>query len=232
MFPHFYWNGQDSRDMGLWITNLPPVIRAKERTQELTIPGRAGHLTMLEGENIYDGYVKECVVTVPFYANYTAITAWLRGSGVVVFSNEPERSYMARIAGEVKFERIGNSFRQAMIPFFVQPYKMQFPKESAIAIAGTSGSIYNPGDVESRPIVTVTYTGDLDVTIGGVTMSFTGLNSSTPIIVDCDAEIITSAGAIWEGTFGGDFWRIPVGTSAVAANNSCTLSIAPEWRWV
>ena len=232
MFPHFYWHGKDSRDMGLWISKLPPITKPKERTTDMNVPGRAGSLTMTEGKDVYDSYVRQCVITAPFYADFEALTDWLRGEGKVVFSNELNRAYTARIAGEVAFEPISNSLRQATIPFYVHPYKEQFPTEAAITITGTSGTLQNPGTVASRPIVTITYTGDLEVTICGVTMSFTWLSSSSPITVDCGAEIITQGDSIWEGTFGGDFWSIPVGSSSVAANHSCTLAITPCWRWV
>lgn len=231
-FPYFYWHDLDSRDMGLWITQLPPIIRAEERVQRLTVPGKAGHLTMTEGNDIYNGYVKNCVVTTRADADFEALTDWLRGEGLVIFSNEHERAYRARIAGPVEFGKLSNSLKMATIPFYVQPYKEQFPKEVLLTKTGTSGTITNPGCVESRPIITVDYEGNIEIEIGGYSMQFTGLTDK--IIVDCDAEIITNEdGTIWEGTYSGDFWRIPTGDSTITMSESgCTLTIQPEWRWV
>ena len=234
MQPWFMWRGKDSRDMGLWITKYPAITRAEERAERLKIPGRAGHMTMIEGEDVYDGYLRECVVTAPYTADFQALTSWLRGEGLVVFGNEDSRAYEAHIAGKVAFDLDGNSFRQATIPFYVQPYKRQFPQETEISRSGESSTITNPGDVESRPIVTVTYTGNIEITIGGHTLAFTGLASDAPITVDCGAEIITNAdGTIWQGTYSGEFWRIPTGISTITMSAAgCTLFIKPEWRWV
>ena len=232
MFPWFVWNGIDSRDMRLWITALPPIIRAKERTQEIKIPGRAGSLTMTEGGHVYDSYLKNCVVTVDRRTDLQPVLAWLCGEGRVIFSNEENRVYRARIAGEVAFDRISNTLAQATIPFFVQPLKEQYPKETTIVKTGEETTIENPGDTESRPLVTVDYEGSIEITIGDNVMTFTNLTA--PIIVDCDAEIITEEdGTIWNGQYSGDFWRIPKGLSAITmSNGSCTLYITPEWRWV
>ena len=38
--PYFIYNGIDSREMGVIITSMPPVIRAEKRVDTITIPGR------------------------------------------------------------------------------------------------------------------------------------------------------------------------------------------------
>ena len=154
----------------------------------------------------------------------------MTGSGTVIFSNDESHVYEAEITAEVKFDNVSNSIKEATIPFFIQPYKAQNPPEADITITGTSGSITNPGNVESLPVVEITYTGDIKVTLGGEPMEFVSVD--TKITVDCGAEIILDKdGALWTGTYGGDFWRLQPGTVTVAADNSCTLKITPKWRW-
>ena len=65
MQPWFIFKNRNSYSEGLWISKLPEIVRAAERYTTVTIPGRAGKLTMLEGEDICDDYIKECVVTCP-----------------------------------------------------------------------------------------------------------------------------------------------------------------------
>ena len=231
MFPWFMWNNVDSRDMGVWVSTLPPIIRAKERTDEIKIPGRAGSLIMLEGENIHDSYLKDCVITVPRKSDFKALLAWLSGEGNVIFGNEENRVYRARIAGEIEFQSIGNTLAQATIPFFVHPHKSAYPADLPITISGTSGTVYNPGDVASRPIVTVDCTGSVEISIGEYTMAFSGL--STPITVDCDAELITTEnGEIWTGNYSGEYWRIEKGENEITMSAECDLRISPEWRYL
>ena len=220
MQPWFIFKNRNSYSEGLWISKLPEIVRAAERYTTVTIPGRAGKLTMLEGEDVCDDYIKECVVTCPTEMDIQKFQSWLFGSGDVIFSNEDRFAYEARIVGQVSFQRIGNSLQQATIPFLVKPFKKErYPKSITIS---TSGTIVNPGDIASRPIVTVT--GGTSVTIAGNQMTFGG---SGTLKVDCENKIVTKNGALFTGTVTGDFWTIPVGSSSVTGN----FTIDPCWRW-
>lgn len=238
MMPWFIWKGKNSiGDYGLWINKLPPIVRAKERTEEVTIPGRAGSLTLLEGEDIYDPVVRKCTVLMRNRTNkIQSILEWLRGSGELSFSNELDRVYFARIAAEVSFSRISNDLSQATISFQCEPLKARKShlKDSQTFNAG--GNIYNPGDVASKPEVAITKsgTGSVSVSIGGNSMTFSEVNGT--IVVDCESEIVTktvSGGRqLYTGTVTGDFWRIPKGTAAVTIGAADSVTINPKWRWV
>ena len=235
MQPWFVWKGKNSfSDFGLWVNRLPPVVRAKERYEEIIIPGRSGSLIMTEGDDVYDSYVKECVVIAPNTRNIQPILDWLRGSGDVIFSNEISKAYEARIAAEVSFERVGNNLIQATIPFFVKPFKHNVnEQEDAVTITGSSGSIYNPGDVASKPKITITNSGSSannTISIGNKQMLFMAVTGT--IVVDCEANIITQGGSLWAGNYAGDFITIPKGANAVAQTGTMSITIEPRWRWV
>lgn len=228
----FVWNGIDSRAMGLYVTELPPVKRPAERVQTVTIPGRSGHLTLLEGDQVHDGYTLECQITAPMSLDLAPVLAWLSGEGTVIFANEPQRSHEARIAAEISFDRVGYSAKQATVTFFCQPYKAEFPEQGEITITGTSGTLTNPGDIPARPLVNLVYTGTITVNFDGKPMVFA--NSPGNLLIDCEAQQIINnvAGTIWTGTYYGDFWQIPKGQVSVTASASCTLRIKPRWRWL
>lgn len=235
MQPWFIWKGKNSySDFGLWINKLPPIIRAKERYEEIIIPGRAGSLIMTEGDDVYDSYVKECVVIAPNTRNIQPILDWLRGSGDVVFSNEITKAYEARIAAEVSFERIDNNLIQATIPFFVKPFKHNVnANDDTVTITSASGTIFNPGDVASKPKITIANSGSSannTITIGGNQMLFMTVTGT--IVVDCEANIITQNGTLWTGSFTGDFLKIPTGSNTVTQTGGMSVTIEPRWRWV
>lgn len=231
----FIYKGERSIDHGIWVTRLPGVVRAAERAERLTVPGRPGVLTLLEGDDVHDSYIKECVITAKRDANLDRVLEWLTGSGEAVFSNEPDRAYEATIYGTVEFTNISNSLCQANVPFLVHPHKKAVPAEAKITktlTAETAQSIYNPGDVASRPKIKITRSssGNMTFKVADVAMSFT--SAPTVLVIDCDAHIVLkSDGQVWTGVYSGDFWKIPPGECEIECNKACTVEIEPRWRW-
>ena len=229
MMPWFIWNGKSSlTDFGLWISKLPKYVRPAERHDEIEIPGRAGSLTMLEGEDVYASYTDSMTVTARNGLNINKIVDWLSGSGELVLFNDIDKARPARIVDEVAFQRVGAGIQQAVVPFLFQPFKKE-RNPQVITITGASGSITNIGDVASKPIVKITGTGNNTITIGDQAVTFSDISGT--IIVDCDANIITSSGAFWTGSSTGELWTIPKGTSAITQTGSMTIEIQPNWRW-
>ena len=236
MNPWFVWKGESSLDYGLWISELPAPRKANERTEEVVIPGRSGSLLYRQGKNIHDAYTRECRVTAPSSADYQAILTWLSGTGEVIFSNEPDRVYRAEIVGEVQFTRDGNSLKNATIPFTVHPHKGQYPPEPSLTY-NASGTVYNPGTIDSLPLVEITFTQTCTVALDGAEMTFTSepvaegeSYAQETITVDCEAQIITCSDGIWRGTSSGDFWALPPGESDVTVTGA-SIVLTPRWRW-
>lgn len=229
MYPYFIWNGVDSRTRKIWINELPPIVRPEERVERVEIPGRPGDVTLKEGdkdEPVYKAYDRQMILTARNEDDYKFLLDWLRGSGPVVFSNEPEREYTAEISS-VQFQRDGNTLRRGLVIFHCQPYKAQIPREGIITVT-SSVTINNPGNVRSRPIIALTGTGAASITMGKQTMSFTSLAGE--IEIDCEAEIM-QAPETWNGVWSGSYIRIPRGISAITVSG-CTADTLPRWRWV
>lgn len=190
MMPWFIWKGKNSlSDYGLWINKLPKRVRAEERHEEIEIPGRAGTVLMLEGEDVYSTYSAEMVVIARNDLNIHGIIDWLRGSSELVLSTELDKARQARIVGEVAFERVGNNLQQATIPFVFQPFRVSRKEETdRFSISSSTADIFNPGDVSSKPTVKVVKTGSATISVGNTSMSFTHLPGE--VVIDCDAELI------------------------------------------
>ena len=136
--PYFIWKEQDSRDMGIYISELPAISRPKVRSSQHTLVGRSGTLTTLEGEDIYDSYAKQ-VKMVVVRESIEPVIDWLRGDGIVVFSNESNRRYFGQVLDAVNFKNNGGSeYYEADVSFFVSPFKGLYPEEELIPIKDTS----------------------------------------------------------------------------------------------
>ena len=231
MQPWFMWKNQDSRSYGIWVSELPQITRAKERYEEIQIPGRAGSLTLKEGENVHESYMKECRITVRQDADIAFLLNWLTGSGLAVFSNEPMYAYEASIPSQVRFARDGNSFYVATVQFFVNPHKRRNPAESAFTPTN-GGTIYNPGTVESKPLITITGTGDMALMLnsGATIQRFFSLPGL--VTVDSEAELVLDEdGHIWNGTYDANFLRFEPGENVLSWTGIQDVLVEPRWRW-
>lgn len=201
MFPWFLWKGIDSREYGIWVKELPQPSRAAERVEELHILGRPGSLHLKEGDNVHEGYKRECTITAPYNADFGTILTWLSGRSEVVFSNEPNRVYQASIPNEIRFSKEGNSLKSAIIPFFVHPHKGQYPPEGDIALS-SSGTVFNPGTVDSRPIISVTFSETGTIAVNGEEMTFTAPAQSQLDIYEYErAKTHSTVGAVMSSVF-------------------------------
>lgn len=234
----FIWKGKNSiSDFGLWVRKLPKRTRPKERYEEIVIPGRAGSLTLKEGEDVYSAYSSEMTVSCKNTINLDRVKEWLRGSGELILSDDQEKAYIAQIVDEVSFDREDkDKLFIGTIPILFQPFrKGRFPeRDERVTFSTSSETLYNPGDVASRPIVRILGSGHNEITIAGQTMVFDDLPgiSGYPVEVDCDAQIVTRNGAIWTKSVTGNFWRIPKGEVAVTQTGSSAIMIDPQWRWL
>lgn len=151
----FNWKGKNSREMGVWVTTIAGETRAPERVNYIKVPGRSGTLKMTEGDNVYDAYTMQIVITAQRNGNLERLTEWLSGSGDLILSDSPNRAREAEISSLLAFNNISNDLCQATIPFYCQPFKKQFPSEGYFLGQTATYSIYNPGNVPSKPLVII-----------------------------------------------------------------------------
>jgi phage-related protein len=219
--------------MGLVVNNYPPIFKPKERTTDIPIPGRAGTLTVLEGNDVYDSYVRACQCYTRPTANLTKISEWLKGNGDAVFGNEPTMAYKARIDGQISMDKIlpNHPHRSFNIPFVCQPFKYMANPSDYVVTSGQS--IVNIGSVPSQPWVVIEGSGDISLIIGSNQVDFSSVEGG--IIMDCEAMdcydlAITS---LINSKMSGDFPRLAVGPNQISWTGTVTkVTIRPRWRWI
>lgn len=188
--PYFVWKGVDSRTMSVWVQQYPPIVRPPERYETVTIPGRPGALTMLEGSDVYDPYVREMKIMPKPGANIYQIMRWLTGSGAVVFGHEPNRSQQARIYDEASFQHEFAGQRSAVLRFLCDPFKTDTTAEETITpdVSLLTYDLPCQGDVIARPLIEVTASATCTITVDGVPMSL-DIDNNTAYI-DCETRTV------------------------------------------
>ena len=191
----FIWNGADCRNKGVTVAAPAQIVRGEERVSHVTIPGRAGELTLTEGDDIYQSYIQTMTIQVKGGYRVREILNWLKGSGYITFSGEPDRRQKARVIGAVSLNRHSRNgdYWTGEAQFYCEPLK-ELLSPAVTEITSSGSSVMNAGDVRSKPKITATASGtSMTITANGKTLTITGLTSAVQYIIDCEAGMVTNA---------------------------------------
>ena len=163
------FKGTHSSTYGLFMKSIDRNTLPPLRKREIEIPGRHG--TYDFGSNVYDTRI----ITIQFEVVQNAlqnlrssirqIAAWLSGRGKLVFDDEPDKYYDAKIYQNIPLEQIAYSGIFSVI-FECQPFALSedIEKTATITVNSQSIIIQNNGTVETPCIIELKNTGSTTIT--------------------------------------------------------------------
>ena len=233
---YFIWKNIDCRAMGIRLSGPAAIIRPEERAQHVTIPGRSGDLTMLEGENIYNSYIQTVTIMAHGAARIRQIYDWLRGSGYVTFSGEPDKRQAARIIGAVTLNKHSYNLDwwEGEVQFYCQPLKEKL-SDSNVVITESGAAVANSGDVKSRPKMQVTASADsFTITIGGETFTMNQSISGNRYIIDSETMTVIAISTGRDVTFrsSGEFPMLGTGSNTITGSGWSKIEIERRERFL
>ena len=233
---YFIFKGVDSRSMSIVSGGAAPLIRAEERVEHVTIPGRSGDLTVTEGDRIFNSYIQTYPISVRGSENKRRVMDWLTGEGYVTFSTDPDRRQKARVIGAVTLNKVSKNMDAdtGEVQFYCDPLKEDIADTPVVLTA--PGTVFNAGDVEARPLIRATGVAGETFTItsssGTFTFSFVG-SIRTVVIIDCDAEIVlTTDNVNFTYRSSGPFPRLAAGNVAIGGTGWSRLAIERRCRYL
>lgn len=233
---YFIWNGKDCRNMGVRLRGPVAIVRPEERVNHVQIPGRSGDLTQLEGANIYNSYIQTATIMVIGAYRVREVYKWLRGSGYVTFSGEPDKRQPARIIGAVTLNKHSHNLDWWVgeVQFYCQPLK-QLMEEEKITISSSGSTVRNRGDVEAMPMWKVTPNDtSASITAGGKTLTISSLTSGTVIWVDSETMEVWNAAksSLLTKNSSGDFPVLKEGNNTVTGSGWSAIEIERRERYL
>ena len=229
---YFIWNGVNSSTKHIIMNDRAPIVRPEERVNHVTIPGRMGELTQVEGEDIFSSYIQSLEVTVQGKVNVPEAEAWLKGGGLVTFDTQPGLQQRARVINAVTFQRHSRNadFYTGDVQFYCDPVKSLI-NEADINVTSSGATLTNPGTLKAFPLLEITGSGAVSITIDGKTLIIPNLTSGW--VADCENKWILDDGVPQFGAWQGEFPEIPVGESTISFTGSITkIEITPRWRYL
>ena len=238
---YFIWNGADCRSKGITMLGAAPIVRPEERVKHVQIPGRSGDVTETEGSNIYNSYIQTVSISVRGGYRVREVYRWLRGSGFVTFSGEPDRKQSARVIGAITLNRVSRNMDQwsGEVQFYCQPLK-QLLNEPKVTISSSGTSVRNNGDVICSPMWKITVSsGKTSITLsaGGNTIAVTGLpDVYPPYVLYIDSETMevlnNSRTELLTVNSTGDFPVLAPGANTVTGSNWSSVEIEKRERYL
>lgn len=233
---YFIFNGVDCRSMGVILSGPAPIIRAEERVNHVQIPGIAGDLTEVEGENIYNSYIQTVTMMVHGAYNVRNVFKWLRGSGYVTFSGENDKRQPARVIGAVTLNRHSYNLDwwEGEVQFYCQPLKERM-SEDVLTLTESGLAVNNGGDVTCRPLWKVKASGtSFTIVISGKTFTVTGTTSNRIYHVDSETmEVIdtSNSNAVTKNSSGA-FPVLAVGNNTITGSGWSKIEVVRRERFL
>jgi phage-related protein len=166
----------------LLISTLPPISKPKVRVSLEEIDGRDGDIATILGYAAYDK-----VFNIGLYGDYIIddVIKFFDCSGKVIFSNEDDKFYNFAIYDAIDFDKLIR-FKTATVKMHVQPFKYSVSEPIIdYSIAPNTWEVRNSGNIYSKPIITLSGTGVINLTVNAtpaITINLTDANET--IIID------------------------------------------------
>lgn len=232
-------NNQNSNEItGLLIQTLSPISQPKIRANIEEIDGRDGDIITKLG---YSAYNKE--ITIGLYGDYDVdqVISYFTNnqSGQVTFSNEEDKYYNYEILEQIDFERLIR-YKTATVTFHIQPFKYSNVEtaKSFTITTQTSINIRNNGNYISKPVITLTGSGTINLNLNNEQLFVIDLgDTSTQITLDINnmnAYNPTSQ-AFMNRAVTGDYnnFVLNVGTNTISWTGTITqITINNYSRWI
>ncbi len=174
----FEFKGITSILYGIRIMDPDVFYMPVERVNSFVAAGRSG--VIQTSEHAYDAFDIVRTIRIPM-SQLNDVTTWLKGSGKLCFSYMGHYAYDARVNATnrngrpLEFKRVTfgeDPLYEGKVVFTCQPFRYLHPPVPATEYTESGFVLRNPGNVASRPRVTIYGKGEFKVTIGEQTMEF------------------------------------------------------------
>ncbi|PQQ43938.1 distal tail protein Dit [Bacillus thuringiensis] len=220
-------DNQLASDYGICMVERPVIPTAEQEVEHIEVPGRHGSLTkkgafkdvplkikfnMLEEENI-----KPLI---------RRMKAWLMNGKTLYFTDDDVyRKIKHVVIGDIanEFEEHG----EFEVDFTLDPFEYT---EDANIMLNTPGSIYNPGTMESTPMLFVAGNGTFRIFINDVSFQIKDVNGS--VVIDSELLEAYSGTVSMNDKMIGGFPEFQIGENKIEWSGAIQfISIQPRWRY-
>lgn len=227
-------NGKSSLTIsGLLIQNLPPISKPKQRVEVEEIDGRDGDIVTYLGYGAYDKEFK-----IGLYGSYDIdeIISYFNSKGTVTFSNEEDKYYNYQIIEQIDFDKLLR-FKEATIKMHIQPFKYSATDNQKVFDITNESSIIirNAGNIYSRPVITITGTGTINLSLNDIQLFTITMGEYTYITIDTNNMNAYNGNTLLNRNIIGSYdnFKLNVGKNTISWTGTITqIEIDNYSRWI
>ncbi|QIW50794.1 phage tail domain-containing protein [Lactococcus raffinolactis] len=224
-------NNQNTKTLGFALVGRPTIPSAVKRYESTDVEGRDGSLTRFLG---YEDLKFSLNFNILFQSDIKQKLREIKGvlaqAGTLSFDDSPNFYYKIKQAQISETESVIKASGVFSVEFIAEPYEYQ--KSTLTAYTTKPISLTNQTTTESLPIIKVTGTGTVVLTVNGTSITLTGLTSS--ITLDSELqEAYTGLTTNMNSNMNGNFPVLKIGSNTISWTGTVTkVEIDPKWRWL
>ena len=192
----FTFNGYSSSDLGLVVNKIAPFYRPRRLSKTYVPEGANKAFVEQLG---YEPYELTYQVTLLDDSKFELCQSVLNGSGTLVRKDDDNKYLLARIDNQIEWLRFsqGVALKVAEVTFFIYDPFRYLLNESDVVLT-SHGNIENNGTHFSEPLIKMTGSGIVTLTINGFDYTY---NFDTPFVyLDSSAREAYASDTDIEGT--------------------------------
>ena len=229
---HIIWKNMDSRDIkGLLICELPPITKPQMRVKETVIDGVDGSIIEEVG---YESYDKTIAVGLKIGTDIDRVIEYFTGNGEIIFGNEPNKYYRARIIKSIDYERLLR-YKVAKVTFRVQPFKYDSEElEINGDVATQNVVVVNHGNYPAKPLITIEGEGVIELKVNGTAICrYEFPSDGDTVILDSEKQDAYLGDVLKNRSMVGEFPILESGANKITWSGTVTkISIKRYSRWL
>lgn len=223
----FIYNGRSTREFNLKIVNEVSHELSSHDIEPKVVPGRDG-VVLLDNQRLKPverAFPLRLIDDV--YQSTTEIAEWLgvKGWHDLEFSWDSGFVYRATVINTISISEVLKQLGKLQVTFLVHPVK--YFKDNPITAIINGGSVFNRGNVEAKPLIELTGSGNTVITINGRRTVLEDIQGS--ITLDMKNRMVYSGNlSAWEKVVREEnvvFPRLDVGNNKISWTGDFTMQM-------
>ena len=180
MAAYFIFKEKNSAEQGVQILSMDLPSRQADPYDALHVPGRPEPMMHPQtGRSFLPITIK---MEIGRNADIRSILAWLTGSGDLITSDDPAKRYTAYACDTVSVSRLNGVYRTITVRFQCSPFAYAIANDP-VELTSSPAQLQTIGTMYSEPLIELTGTGDVTLTVNGVTLGIKDVSGTVFIDV-------------------------------------------------